>query len=124
MRAQAAAGRAPLLWEAWPLQAPSAWKVVVAGSALLDALHGESTCWFLLGGEHTRWYSCISPIALLAFPSCCLNGGTTMDRHESHNMYTCKLPRARASAREAALSRCSGGIQQDVSLGFRSMEPG
>lgn len=42
MRAQVAARGAPLLWEPWPLQAPSALKVVVAGSALLDALQGES----------------------------------------------------------------------------------
>ena len=49
---------APLLWEPWPLQAPSAWKVVVAGSALLDALQGESARWFLCGGEPTRRYSC------------------------------------------------------------------
>lgn len=53
-----AARGAPLLWEPWPLQAPSAWKVVVAGSALLDALQGESARCFLCGGEPTRRYSC------------------------------------------------------------------
>lgn len=42
MRAQMAARCVPLLWEPWPLQAPSALKVVVAGSALLDALQGEA----------------------------------------------------------------------------------
>ena len=58
VRAQMAARGAPLLWEPWPLQAPSALKVVVAGSALLDALQGESARWFLCGGEPTRRYSC------------------------------------------------------------------
>lgn len=58
IRAQMAARGAPLLWEPWPLQAPSAWKVVVAGSALLDALQGESARCFLCGGEPTRRYSC------------------------------------------------------------------
>ena len=48
----------PRFWEPWPLQAPSALKVVVAGSALLEAWQGESACWPLYGGEATALAGC------------------------------------------------------------------
>ena len=48
----------PRCWEPWPLQAPSALKVVVAGSALLEAWQGESACWPLYGGEPTGRAGC------------------------------------------------------------------
>ena len=44
VESQAVCCSTPRLCEPWPLQAPSAWKVVVAGSALLEALQGDSAC--------------------------------------------------------------------------------
>ena len=47
------------LWEARPWQAPSALKVVFAGSALLEARQGESACWApLCGGDPSSRAGC------------------------------------------------------------------